>query len=335
MRAAVITKFNEPWEIKKMPDPRPAAGQVLIRVRASGMCATDLHVHHGVFPLPLPLVAGHEPVGEIVELGPGVTDLRVGDIVGVSWFQKGDGRCAACLSGHPAACANAQSWMQVGGANSELMLAHTPGVTLLSQGLDPALAAPIFCAGYTVMSGLRNADPKPGERVAVLGMGGLGHLALQFSHAVGLETFAVTGQAGKKDELTKMGADEVIVGGDNPGKALQDAGGVDVILSTTGAAKQVGSAFGGLRPGGRFINMGLVTDGPIPIDSATLMFGQRQLRGSSQDERSDLWEALELVASGKVKPVVETYPLEKANEVRDRLAAGKVRYRAVLMHAAS
>jgi D-arabinose 1-dehydrogenase-like Zn-dependent alcohol dehydrogenase len=335
MRAAVITKFNEPWEIKKMPDPRPAAGQVLIRVRASGMCATDIHVHHGVFPLPTPVVAGHEPVGEIVELGAGVTDFRVGDVVGVNWFQKGCGRCAACLSGHPSRCAQAQTWMNLGGANSELMLAWTGGCTLVPEGVDAAAAAPIFCAGYTVMSGLRNADPKPGERVAVLGVGGLGHLALQFSHALGLETLAVTGQAGKKAELTEMGADAVIVGGDDPGKALLDAGGADVILATTGAAKQVGSAFGGLRPGGRFVNMGLVTDGPIPIDSATLMFGQRQLRGSSQDERSDLWEALQLVASGKVKPIVETYPLEKANDVRDRLQAGKVRYRAVLMHSAS
>jgi D-arabinose 1-dehydrogenase-like Zn-dependent alcohol dehydrogenase len=332
MRAAVITKFNQPWEIMKMPDPHPAPGQVLIRVRASGMCATDLHVHHGMFPVPTPLVAGHEPVGDIVEVGAGVTDLRVGDMVGVHWNQKGDGRCAQCMAGHQERCANGQSWMHLGGGNSELMLAWASGCTILPEGLDPVAAAPIFCAGYTVMSGLRNADPKPGERVAVLGLGGLGHLALQYSHALGLETLAVTGQAGKKDELTRMGADEVIIGGDDPGKALTAAGGVDVILSTTGAGKQVGSAFAGLRPGGRYVNMGLVTDGPIPIDSMTLMFGQRQLRGSSQDERSDLWEALQLVAQGKVKPVLETYPLEEANAVRDRLQAGKVRYRAVLLH---
>jgi D-arabinose 1-dehydrogenase-like Zn-dependent alcohol dehydrogenase len=332
MRAAVIAKFNQPWEIQKLPDPHPAPGQVLIRVRASGMCATDLHVHHGLFPVPTPLVAGHEPVGDIVELGAGVTNLRVGDMVGVHWTQKGDGRCAQCMAGHENRCANGQTWMNLGGGNSELMLAWASGCTILPEGLDPIAAAPIFCAGYTVMSGLRNADPKPGERVAVLGLGGLGHLALQYSHALGLETLAVTGQANKKDELTKMGADEVLAGGDDPGKVLNEAGGVDVILSTTGASKQVASAFAGLRPGGRFVNMGLITDGPIPIDSMTLMFGQRQLRGSSQDERSDLWEALQLVASGKVKPVLETYPLEEANAVRDRLQEGKVRYRAVLLH---
>jgi len=333
MRAAVITRYNEPWQIQELPDPRPQAGQVLIRIRASGMCGTDLHVHHGFFPVPTPLVAGHEPVGEIVAVGPGVTALRVGDRVGVHWNQKGCGRCAACLSGREGACAQAQSWMHLGGGNSELMLAWASGCTLLPEGLDYAAAAPIFCAGYTVMSGLRNADPRPGERVAILGLGGLGHLALQFSHALGLTTFALTGQANKKEELRAMGADEVLVAGDAPGKVLADAGGADVILSTTNSSTQVASAFGALRPGGRLVNMGVTTDGPIRIDPMTLMMGQRQLRGSSQDERSDLYEALQLVASGRVRPAIETYPLEQANAVRERLAAGKVRYRAVLLHA--
>jgi len=332
MRAVVIPKYNEPWELRQLPDPHPQPGQVLIRIRASGMCGTDLHVHHGLFPLPTPLVAGHEPVGEVVEVGAGAGAIRVGDRVGVHWNQKGCGRCASCLSGRQDACPSAQSWMQLGGGNSELMLAWASGCTLIPDGVEDAVAAPIFCAGYTVMSGLRNASPKPGERVAVLGLGGLGHLALQFAHALGLSTIALTGQASKTEELRRMGADEVLVAGDDPGKALADAGGADVILSTTNSSKQVGSAFRALRPEGRLVNMG-VADAPIAVDPMTLMMGQRQLRGSSQDERSDLYEALQLVASGKVKPVLETYPLEQANAVRDRLAAGKVRYRAVLLHA--
>ena len=332
MRAAVITEFNKPWSVQEMPDPRPGPGQVVIRVRASGMCGTDLHAHHGMFPLKPPVVAGHEPTGDIVELGPGVVDLKVGDRVGVFWYQKGCGRCAACQSGTPGGCANAQTWMNLGGGNSELMLAWASGCALLPEGVSYEAAAPIFCAGYTVMSGLRNADPKPGERVAVLGVGGLGHLALQFAKAVGLETVAITGQADKKAELKGLGADDVLVARDDPGKALTEAGGADVVLSTTNSARQVSSAFAGLRPGGRFVNMGL-TDGPISVDPMVLMFGQRQLRGSSQDERRDLFEALTLVALGKVKPTIEAYPLERANEVRERLEAGKVRYRAVLQHA--
>jgi len=329
MRAAVIDTFNQPWQLRDLPDPRPAPGQVVIRVHSSGMCYTDLHAHHGVFPLKTPFVAGHEPAGVVVEVGAGVTDLRVGDRVGVFWSQKGCGRCAVCQAGHQGACPDAQSWMHLGGSNSELMLAWASGCALVPEGASFEAAAPIFCAGYTTMSGLRNADPKPGERVAVLGLGGLGHLALQFSRALGLETVAMTGQADKKKELTELGADEVILAGDDPGKSLRDAGGADIVLSTTNSARQISSTFAGLRPGGRFINMGL-PDGPIEIDPMVLMFGQRQLRGSSQDERSDLREALVMVATGKVKPILETYPLDRVNDARERLAAGKVRYRAVL-----
>jgi D-arabinose 1-dehydrogenase-like Zn-dependent alcohol dehydrogenase len=220
MRAAVIAKFNEPWEVRQVPDPKPAPGQVLIQVHASGLCFTDLHAHHGVFPLRPPFVAGHEPAGVIMETGAGVTELRVGDRVGVFWNQKGCGRCDVCQSGHPDRCHDAQSWMHLGGSNAELMIAWASGCALLPPGLSFELAAPIFCAGYTTMSGLRNADPKPGERVAVLGLGGLGHLALQFSKALGLETFAVTGQADKRKELLALGADEVVVSGDNPGQQL-------------------------------------------------------------------------------------------------------------------
>jgi D-arabinose 1-dehydrogenase-like Zn-dependent alcohol dehydrogenase len=333
MRAAVITEFNKPWQIKDLPDPRPAAGQVVIRVRASGMCATDVAAHQGYLPVPTPFVAGHEPAGEIVEIGPGVTDLKVGDRVGVSWHQKGCGRCEACQAGHSHDCPTAQTWMNVGGGNSELMIAWASGCSLIPDGVSFEEAAPIFCAGYTSMSALRNANPKPGERVAVLGVGGLGHLALQFAKALGLPTIGMTAQANKTKELQELGADEVLVAGEDLGKQLMAIGGADIILSTTSDPKQVASAFTGLRAGGRFVNMGLV-HGPILIDSMALMFPARQLIGSSQDERSDLYEALQLVAAGKVKPKLETYPLNKVNEVRDRLAAGKVRYRAVLQHAA-
>ena len=331
MRAAVITEFNAPWQLRELADARPAAGQVLIRVRATGMCGTDLHVHHGVFPLKPPFVAGHEPTGDVVELGAGVTDLKVGDRVGVFWNQKGCGRCAACQKGTPARCANSSSWMNLGGGNSELMLAWASGCQLLPDGVSNEDAAPIFCAGYTVMSGLRNATPKPGERVAVLGVGGLGHLAVQLSKAVGLETFAITGQANKQQELKDFGADEVVVVDGDIGQRLTDLGGVDIVLSTTNSAAQIASALNGLRPGGRLVSMGLPSE-PIPVSALPLMMGQRELRGSTQDERSDLAEALDFVARGKVKPKIDTYPLSRINDVRERLEAGKVRYRAVLLH---
>jgi D-arabinose 1-dehydrogenase-like Zn-dependent alcohol dehydrogenase len=221
--------------------------------------------------------------------------------------------------------------MQLGGGNGELMLAWASGCALLPDGVSFEHAAPMFCAGYTVMSALRNADPKPGERVAVLGTGGLGHLAVQFAKAHGLPTIALTSRADKVADLSALGADEVLVAGDAPGKALAAAGGADIILSTTNSARQIGAALAGLRRNGRLVNTGF-TDGPIPIDTAALTINQWQLRGSTQDERGDLHDALTLLQRGKVKPWVETYPLERVNEVRERLEAGQVRYRAVLLH---
>jgi propanol-preferring alcohol dehydrogenase len=135
MRAAVLTEFNHDWQLQTLPDPRPAPGQVVIRIRASGMCGTDLHAHHGHLGVKVPIVLGHEPAGEIVELGAGVLDLKMGDRVGVFWNQKGCGRCAACQSGRPEHCPTAQSWMNLGGANSELMLAWASGCELIPEGL--------------------------------------------------------------------------------------------------------------------------------------------------------------------------------------------------------
>lgn len=329
MRAAVIAQYNKPWEIRTLPDPRPGDGQVLIRIEASGMCGTDIHVHRGLFPLQPPIVAGHEPVGRIVEVGPGADGLKVGDRVGACWVQKGCGRCRYCQERRPWHCKEQATWMHVGGGNADLMLAHASGCYLVPDGLRPEAAAPIFCAGFTVFSGLRNADPRPGERVAVLGIGGLGHLAVQYSRALGLETLALTGTEGKRKELLAMGADEVIVIGSDAGKALMDAGGADIVLATTNSAAQVTQALTGLRPDGRLVLMGLV-DAPIQVNPLDFMLPQRHLIGSTQHHRRDLVEALGLAAAGKVKPVLEVYPLEKADEARARLESGRVRYRAVL-----
>jgi D-arabinose 1-dehydrogenase-like Zn-dependent alcohol dehydrogenase len=332
MRAAVLTAFNQPWALRTLPDPKPKAGQVVIRIRASGMCGTDLHAHHGILPLKLPIVCGHEPVGEVVEVGPGVTTVRAGDVVGVSWFQKGEGRCRFCQEGRPNFCQEPQSWMQLGGGNSELMLAWEGGCTLVPQGVSPEDAAPIFCAGYTVASGLRAANPRPGDRVAVLGIGGLGHIAIQYAKALGFEVVAVTGTEGKRAEAKEFGADSVVVAGSHAGKALKDAGGADEILSTSNSAAQLEQSISGLRPEGRLVALGL-PDRPTTFHAMELMFPPRSFLGATQGARRDLIEALDFVAQGKIKPRNEVYPLEKVNEVRDRLEAGKVRYRAVLQHA--
>ena len=333
MRASVIRAFDRPWSLEDLPDPVPAHGQVLIRVHASGVCGTDLHVHHGYLPVSAPLVAGHEPVGEVVQVGPGVTWPAVGDRVGVSWIQKGCGDCRHCGGDGAGAtfCDDAQTWMQLGGGHAELMLAWAEGCTALPDRLAYELAAPTFCAGFTVLAALRAAAPLPGERVAILGLGGLGHLAIQYANALGSETLALTSTDEKCDDARELGADDAVTVDDHPGRALQDAGGADVVLCTSNGARHVSQVVTGLNPRGRLVNVGFL-DGPVVLDMNDMLATHARVMAVTPADRRDLVDALAMVADGRVKPIVETYALEDHNRVRERLAAGRVRYRAVLMH---
>ena len=331
MKAALLTEVKKPFEIKNKPDPDPSAGQVRIRMAASGMCGTDVHVWDGTFPITLPNVLGHEPVGVVDKLGPGVTKLKAGDRVGVSWIQDGCGRCSYCQQRRELYCQNSITWMNNGGGNSEYMIAEAEGCTLLPEGLSWEDAAPIFCAGYTIMSGYRNARPKPGDRVAVIGIGGLGHLALQTAKAMGHEVIAITGSKNKREEAKQFGADDVVVVNDHAGKELLDAGGADIVLSTSNSMKQNSEIIEGLRPEGRLVTMAVSTE-TLRVSPLVALMGQISIVGSQQNHRADLVEILNLVAAGKVKPLVETYPLDEINTALDRLVAGKVRYRAVIMH---
>ena len=331
MNAAVLTALQKPLEFKTLPDPEPGPGQVRIKVRASGLCGTDMHVWHGHFPIRLPAVIGHEPVGVVDKLGAGVTALRAGDRVGVSWHQVGCGRCRYCQEQRSQFCQSGRTWVQNGGGNGELMIAEASGCTLLPEGLSFEAAAPLFCAGFTVMSGYRNASPRTGDRVAVIGIGGLGHLALQIAKARGHETIAITSSESKRSEAKSLGADEVLVIREDAGKELAAIGGADIVLSTSNSMAQNSQVLGGLRPEGRFVGMALGA-GKVEVDPMMLL-RQIQIRGASQNERRDLVEILDLAAAGKVKPALEVYPLAEINKAYVRLDEGKVRYRAVLVHA--
>lgn len=335
MKAALLTAVNEPFVVRDIPSKEPGPGQVRIAVRASGVCGTDVHAWRGHLPLPFsyPVVCGHEPVGLVEKLGPGVTSLKVGDRVGVHWNQRGCGRCDSCQRGQGQYCPQAATWVQLGGGHSELMIAEETGCALLPESISWEDAAPIFCAGYTVMSGYRNADPRPGDRVAVLGIGGLGHLAIQYAVALGHEVIAVTGSENKRALAKELGAHAVLVVDKHAGNELMAMGGADVILSTGNSLKQAGEIVGGLRPEGRLAIMGVGGD-PLTIDPMALLFRQASVKGSSQNRRSDLVEALALVASGKVKPRLELYQLGDINKAMSRVAEGQVRFRAVLRHEA-
>lgn len=330
MKAAYLSAIDKPLEIREIPVPDPKDGEVRIRVHASGVCGTDVHYRCGILPLSLPIVLGHEPVGIVDKLGPGVTTLQPGDRVGVSWVQAGCGRCSCCQKEQIQYCTEQHNWIRLGGGHSEFMIARAEGCTLLPDGLAWQDAAPLLCAGYTVMSGYRNGKPKPGETVAVIGIGGLGHLAIQVVKAMGHRTIAITSQETKRSEAKALGADEVVVVGSHAGRELMEIGGADVILSTSNSMKHNSQAIEGLLPEGRLVTMAIANE-RIDVDPLQMLECQWSLIGSQQCGRKDLVEILNLTAQGKVKPQVETYGLEDINLVMKRLADGEVRYRSVLM----
>ena len=328
MKAAFLPSINSKWEIREIQTPTPSPNQVLIKINASGLCYTDVHITKGELPLPLnfPLILGHEPAGEIVELGESVTTRKKGDRVGVPWVQKTCGRCEWCQRGKRLFCEQQQgTGVTLHGGHAEYMLAYADATVLLPNEISHEQAAPIFCAGYTVYSGLRAANPKPHERIAVVGIGGLGHLGIQYSKAAGFHTIAITHSKDKEELAYKLGADKVV----NNGKDLKLNGGADVILVTSNSYKPAIEAFQGLRPEGRWILMGASNEKLI-IDPLSLFLNRHQIIGSTQNDPEYLYEALDFVAKGKVKVMTETFSLENISEAYDKVANGEIRFRAVI-----
>jgi len=326
MKAAVVPAVNSRWSVQQVATPEPGPNQVLIRIRASGICYTDVHQTRGELPGDFPRILGHEPAGEIVAVGPGVRTRKVGDRVGVPWIQTSCGRCEWCLRGRPMFCAGqVATGAHMAGSHAEYMLAYADATMLLPDKLAWEQAAPIFCAGYTVWSGLRWAEPQPGERVAVVGVGGLGHLAVQYSKAAGFTTIALSRSPDKDKFVRQMGADEVV----RDGKGLAAAGGADVILGTSNSMDAMADSIQGLRPDGRFVLMGFEAK-PLLVSPADLIMKRIRVIGSQQNGPEYLHEALELVAAGKVRVMVETYRLDEITQAYERVAEGKVRFRAVI-----
>lgn len=328
MKAAVVPKIGGKWEVKEVPTPHPATNQVLIKMHSSGLCYTDVHITEGHVPTgAFPRTIGHEPAGEIVEVGEGVTSRKIGDRVGVPWFQASCGRCEWCLRGKPMFCAQMiGTGIGIQGSHAEYMVAYADATMFLPDGLTYEQAAPVFCAGYTVWSGLRWANPKPHERIAVVGIGGLGHLALQYSKAAGFETIAITHSKDKEELVHKLGADIVV----SDGQGLREAGGADIILATSNSYKAAADTLKGLRPDGRLMFIG-GSDEPFTIPSpGEFLANRHQIIGSQQNGREYLYEALDYVAKGRVKVMAETFPLDDIADAYEKVANGKVRFRAVI-----
>jgi alcohol dehydrogenase len=326
MKAAVVPAMGSTWQIKDVPQPLPGPGQVLVKMRASGICYTDVHQTLGHLPGAFPRILGHEPVGEIVAVAPDVTTRKIGDRVGSAWIQSTCGRCEWCQRGRKMFCPYLKgTGGEAQGGHAEYMPMHADATYLIPDKVSFEQAAPIFCAGYTVYSGLRWAVPKPHERVAVLGIGGLGHLAVQYARAAGFETVAISRSPDKDNMIRELGANEIV----RDGKSLAAAGGADVILSTSNSTNAMNDSIQGLRPDGRLVAMGADAE-PISVSLIDLIAKRIQVIGSQQNGPEYLYEALDYVAQGKVKSIIETYPLAEASKAYQRVAEGKARFRAVL-----
>lgn len=334
MKAAVVRKFGQSLVIEDRPVPRPGRGQILVKVVASGVCHTDLHAADGDWPFKPkpPFVPGHEAAGFVAALGEGVTHLAEGDRVGVPWLHSACGRCDQCVTGWETLCPDQQcSGYTVDGGFAEYVLAEADYVGRIPEGLEFALAAPILCAGVTTYKGLIETEAKPGDLVAIVGIGGLGHVAVQYARAMGLRVIAVDVSDEKLRLAKSLGAEFAVdASGVDPVDEIRSRyDGVDAALVTAVSTASFRQAIGMLRRGGTCSLVGL-PPGHFETPIFDVVVKRLTIRGSIVGTRVDLKESLRFAAEGLVRPTVELRKLEEINDVFARLKAGDVNGRVVL-----
>ena len=327
-------QVSEPGQLRvvqrRVAEPGP--GQVRIRVEACGVCHSDSATVEGLFPIDWPRVPGHEAVGRIDALGPGVQGWAVGQRVGVGFLGGSCGYCEFCRNGDLVNCRNQEfTGVHSDGGYAEVMIAKATGLMRIPDDLSSAGAAPLLCAGLTTFSALRNAPAKAGELVAVLGIGGLGHLGVQYARHMGFEVAAI-GRGTESAELAKkLGAHHYIdSAASDPAAALQALGGAKVILITASGGKTLAATFKGLRPGGVSIDLGVGPE-PIEITSMDLIFGERKVAGSLTGNPATGDATLRFSALSGVSAMIETVPLEQAAEAYARMMEGNARFRIALV----
>ncbi|HUK30142.1 MAG TPA: zinc-dependent alcohol dehydrogenase [Candidatus Acidoferrum sp.] len=336
MRAAVLHEFGKPLVIEDMAKPRPGAGEVLLQVEACGVCHSDLHLASGDWPafaklIKQRLIPGHEIVGRVVELGEGVDSILRGTRVGVAWVYWSCGNCVTCREGRENICQNrAITGVTVDGGYAEFMLAKASHVTPLPDALDSAEAAPLFCAGVTVVRALRNADVRAGQRVAVFGVGGLGHLAVQAAHAMGAEVIAVDVDESKLALARESGAAQTMNSAKvDAGAALRAAGGVHYALVATPAKAAYDAAFASPRPGGAVLIVGLPNE-PLTFDAVKFARNEARVLTTVVGTRQDIRDTLALAAAGKLHCRVGKRPLSQINEIFGEMKRGEIMGRVVV-----
>ncbi len=334
MKAAVLHGYGQPLQIEQVPVPTVGPGQILVQVAACGVCHTDLHAIDGDWPVKatLPLIPGHEGVGTVVAAGAGVTHIREGDRVGVPWLYTACGHCEYCYSGWETLChAQQNTGYSVQGSFAEYVLADPDYVGLIPDALSFMEAAPILCAGVTVYKGLKETEVKPGEWVVISGIGGLGHLAVQYAKAMGMHVVAVDISPKKLRLATEVGADLVIdATKEDPATVVQaKLGGAQGVLVTAVSRTAFAQGVGMLRRRGTLALVGL-PPGDFDVNIFDVTLNRKTIRGSIVGTRQDLTESLAFAADGQVKVHYHTERLENINQVFTDLKAGQIEGRIVL-----
>ncbi|MGC5327145.1 alcohol dehydrogenase AdhP [Brevibacillus sp. SYSU BS000544] len=334
MKAAVVNQFKEKLEIKQVEKPTLEHGEILVQIKACGVCHTDLHAAHGDWPVKpkLPLIPGHEGVGVVVEVAEGVKNIKVGDRVGIPWLYSACGECEYCLTGWETLCKDQlNAGYSVDGGYAEYCKAPAAYVCKIPDNLSYEEVAPIFCAGVTTYKALKVSETKPGDWVAIYGIGGLGHVALQYAKAMGLNVVAVDIHQEKLELATRLGADLTVNAMDTDPVAFieEQVGGVHAAISVAVTAKAFEQAYRSIRRGGTCVIVGLPTgDLPLPIFDTVL--NGVQVKGSIVGTRKDLQESLQFASEGKVKVIYETFKLDDINDVFDKMEKGQINGRIVL-----
>jgi D-arabinose 1-dehydrogenase-like Zn-dependent alcohol dehydrogenase len=332
MKAAQVPKPGADFEIVEREIPNPVAGEVRIKVQACGVCHSDMLTKEGAWPgIQYPRVPGHEIAGIIDELGAGVTEWKKGQRVGVGWHGGHDDTCLYCRRGDFRNCANMKiPGISYDGGYQQYMVAPANAVVAMPDGLGDVEAAPLLCAGITTYNALRHSGAMPGDLVAIQGIGGLGHLGIQFANKFGYKVAAI-GRGPENAALAKkLGANLYIDSqATKPAEELQKLGGAQAILATAPSSKAMSELINGLGPNGKLIVIGVSMD-PLEVTPVQLITGSRTIQGWASGTPADEEDTLRFAELSGVRPMIETYPLEKAGEAYARMMSGKAQFRVVL-----
>jgi D-arabinose 1-dehydrogenase-like Zn-dependent alcohol dehydrogenase len=332
MKVAQIAKPGADFEVVERPIPKPDAGQVRIQVKACGICHSDVLVKDGVLPwIQYPRVPGHEVAGIVDEAGPGVTGWKSGQRVGVGWHGGHDGTCRECRRGDFRNCRNGKvTGISYDGGYQEYMIAPVEALVPIPDGLPDVEAAPLLDAGITTYNALRNSGAMPGDLVAVQGIGGLGHLGVQFANKFGYNVAAI-GRGSENAVLAKKLGAHVYIDSQatNAAQELQKLGGARVILATAPSSKAMSALIDGLGPNGKLVVIGAAPDA-IEVTPAQLIFGSKTIQGWAAGTPAASEDTLNFCVLTGVRPMIETYPLERADEAYARMMSGNAQFRVVL-----